>query len=154
MTNLHATCVAFGRFGVLIRGPSGCGKSSLALRLIDGQGYGIGPNILKAKLVADDQVMVDRKGLNVSASTSAALTGRLEIRGLGIVTLDHLKAVNLRLVVDLLPIKDIPRMPELAEARVELLGVVLPRLYLDAQTADAAAKLRAAVVHLKHNNSF
>ena len=154
MINLHATCVVFGRFGVLLRGPSGSGKSSLALRLIDEQGYGTGPNRLKAKLVADDQVMVDRKGLNVSASRPEALSGRLEIRGLGIVTLDHLRAVNLRLVVDLLPIKDIPRMPELADARVELLGVVLPRLYLDARIADAAAKLRAAVVHLKHHNSF
>ena len=154
MTNLHATCVAFGRIGILIRGPSGSGKSSLALRLVDAQGYGIGPNKLKAKLVADDQVMVERKGLNVSASTPAALSGRLEIRGLGIVTLEHLKAVNLRLVVDLVPTYSISRMPELADARVELLGVMLPRLYLDAQTADAAAKLRAAVVHLKHNNSF
>ena len=154
MTNIHATCVAFARFGVLIRGPSGCGKSSLALRLIDAQGYGTGPNKLEAKLVADDQVMVERKGLNVSASTPVTLSGRLEIRGLGIVTLDHLKTVNLRLVVDLVPIKSIPRMPELADARVELLGVMLPRLYLDAQTDDAAAKLRAAVVHLKHNNSF
>ena len=154
MTNLHATCVAFARFGVLIRGPSGSGKSSLALRLIDAPGYGTGPNSLKAKLVADDQVLVQRQGLFLSASTPAALSGRLEIRGLGIVILDHRKTVTLHLVVDLVPVKTIPHMPEVAETRVELLGVVLPRLYLDAHTADAAAKLRAAVVHLKHNNNF
>ena len=154
MTNNHATCVAFGRFGVLIRGPSGFGKSSLALRLIDAEGFGFGSNKLKAKLVADDQVMLERTGLNVSVTHPAALAGQLEIRGLGIVTLDHLKAARLRLIVDLVSTKSIPRMPELAEARVELLGVMLPRLYLDAHTADASAKLRAAVVHLKHNNSF
>ena len=146
--------MAFGNFGILIRGPSGSGKSSLALRLIDAEGFGVGSNRLKAKLVVDDQVMLERKGLIISAAPPATLAGQLEIRGLGIVTLDYVKAVRLHLVVDLVPTKSIPRMPELADASVKLLGVMLPRLYLDAHTPDAAAKLRAAVVHFKHNNSF
>ena len=33
--NFHASCVAIGEFGLLIRGPSGSGKSDLVLRLLD-----------------------------------------------------------------------------------------------------------------------
>ena len=154
MINVHATCVAFGSFGVLIRGPSGSGKSSLALRLIDAEGFGVGPNKLTAKLVADDQVMLEQKASGVSATPPAALAGKLEIRGLGIIPLDYLKAAQLRLVVDLLPYSSIPRMPDSVDANVELLSVVLPRLMLDGLSVDAAAKLRTAVVHLKRNNTF
>ena len=154
MTNHHATCVAFGRFGILIRGRSGTGKSGLALRLIDAEGFATGRTKLKARLVADDQVMVERKGSQVWASPPTALAGKIEIRGVGIVTITNLKAVQVRLVVDLVPYESIPRMPELTEVQTEVLGLNLPRLYLDAHSADAAAKLRAAVVHLKSNISF
>ena len=154
MNNIHGTCVAFGRFGVLLRGASGSGKSSLALRLIDTEGFGIGQLNLRAKLVADDRVILQIGGAKIFASSPARLAGKLEIRGLGIVTLEHLKTVDLRLVVDLLPHKSIPRLPEMTDTQVELLGAKLPRLTLDAQLADAPAKLRAAVVHLKHNKSF
>ena len=46
MSLLHASCVAFGDVGVLIRGKSGSGKSSLCLRLIDGEGFGLGTTAL------------------------------------------------------------------------------------------------------------
>ncbi len=154
MINVHATCVAFGNFGVLIRGPSGSGKSSLALRLIDAEGFGIGQTKLKAKLVADDQVMLELKASKVLASAPAALSGKIEIRGIEIVTLTHLKVVQLRLVVDLVPYDSIPRMPGSDALKAQLFGVSLPRIMLDAQCADVTAKLRAAVVHIKRNNTF
>ena len=154
MINVHGTCIAFGRFGVLIRGSSGMGKSSLALQLLDSEGFGTGSTKLKARLVADDQVMLERKGLKISASSPVNLAGKIEIRGLGIVSIANLKAAQLRLIVDLVPPQSIPRLPDLSETHAELLALSLPRLYLDAHGTDAAAKLRAAVVHLKSNESF
>ena len=152
MNSVHGTCVAFGRFGVLLRGPSGSGKSNLALRLIDAEGLGIGQRKLKARLVADDQVILQQKGSTILASPPNNLSGKLEIRGLGIVTLDYLEHVEIRLVVDLVTRNSIPRMPDLADTQINLLGATLPRLALDAQLADAPAKLRAAVVYFMRNN--
>ena len=154
MNNIHGTCVGFDRFGILLRGASGSGKSSLALRLIDAEGFGSGQRKLRARLVADDQVMLQNKGSALVASPPASLAGKLEIRGLGIVKLDYLKVVELRLVVDLVSYKSIPRLPNPVDAQVELMSVMLPRLALDAHGADAAAKLRAAVVHLTSNTAF
>ena len=48
MNSIHASCVAFGKFGVLIRGASGSGKSSLCLRLMDDEGFGIGDTLMRA----------------------------------------------------------------------------------------------------------
>jgi HPr Serine kinase C-terminal domain len=72
---VHGTVVAIDGGGVLLRGPSGRGKSDLALRLIDAG----------ARLVADDQVLLQRSGMQVLARAPAVLAGLLEIRGVGIV---------------------------------------------------------------------
>ncbi len=70
----HATCVLCGARGAaLLRGPSGSGKSDLALRLIDGG----------AKLVADDQVVLTRRGAVLWAAPPTALADRIEVRGVG-----------------------------------------------------------------------
>ncbi len=147
MTLVHASCVAFGDVGILIRGKSGSGKSSLCLRLIDGAGFGLGGNALRAELVADDQVELSLRGETLFAATPAALAGKLEIRGLGIVSLPYRREVVLRLVVDLLPASDIERLPGAAQQRTVVAGVGLPCLALDATEAVSAARLRAALRH-------
>ena len=65
MTNVHATAIAFGNRGVLIRGAPGSGKSELALRMIDNLGFGRGTKPLRAKLIADDQVLLAREGSEI-----------------------------------------------------------------------------------------
>ena len=62
-TSLHASCVALGYDGVLILGMPGAGKSDLVLRLIDEPGFGIGDALIRAKLVSDDQTIIERRGL-------------------------------------------------------------------------------------------
>jgi HPr kinase/phosphorylase len=84
---LHGTCVSVGGEGVLILGKPGSGKSALALRLVDEPGHGISGVPLRSELVADDQVIVTRDQGRLMASAPGALRGKLEIRGLGIVTL-------------------------------------------------------------------
>jgi hypothetical protein len=48
----------------------------------------------------------------------------LEVRGIGIVHLDCLAEARLRLVLDLLPIGDVPRMPAAVTCTID--GIALP----------------------------
>ena len=132
MALVHASCVAVAGTGVLIRGASGAGKSDLALRLIDSG----------ATLVADDYCEVQARGGALLAQAPPAIAGKLEVRGLGLVEIPHIPTAAIGLVVDLLPERDIERMPESNDIVVE--GVTLPRLFVDARSASAAAKVRLA----------
>ncbi len=87
----HATCVAINGRGLLITGPSGSGKSALALQLL----------ALGAKLVADDQTLLDRDGDHIIASCPEPLAGLIEARGMGILRVAALKATALAAVVDM-----------------------------------------------------
>ena len=130
MLLVHGTCVDLDGRGILLRGPSGSGKSDLALRLIDGG----------ARLVADDQVELRRVGQRVLARAPAALAGRIEIRGLGIVPLAHVDEASLRGVVDLVASQAVERMPD--PRMVALLDIELPAVSLAPFEASAVAKLR------------
>ncbi len=143
---IHATCVRTGGAGVLLTGPSGSGKSALALELIDGPGHGTGGPLLETVLVADDRVLLERREETLLASPPRELAGRLEVRGLGILLLPHVEQVPLRLVVHLCPWHEIERMPE--PEMEELQGVSLPIVRIDAERPRAAARLRAALMHL------
>jgi serine kinase of HPr protein (carbohydrate metabolism regulator) len=142
---VHATCVAINGRGVLLRGKPGAGKSDLALRLIDTPGYGLGPELLRAELVADDQVMLEQVAGALLASCPDPIRHRLEIRGLGIVDRMSGGPVPLALVVDLVPGLAVERLPADSDRSTSLLEVRLPRLALDPSTASAPAKIRAAL---------
>lgn len=135
-TEVHATCVAIGPAGVLLRGPSGAGKSDLALRLVEGG----------ALLVADDRVRLERAGEDLLAAAPPPLAGLIEVRGLGIVRLAESRLaarVAVRFVCDLVAAAEVDRLPEPSQA--EILGIALPRLALDPFEAAASLKLRLAV---------
>lgn len=142
---VHATCVAINGRGVLLRGKPGAGKSDLALRLIDTPGYGLGPELLRAELIADDQVMLQQVAGTLLASCPDPIRHRLEIRGLGIVDRKSGGPVPLALVVDLVPGLAVERLPADSDRSTSLLEVRLPRLALDPFTASAPAKIRAAL---------
>ena len=126
---LHATCVVLGEDGILIRGAPGAGKSSLALDLIGRATTGG----RFARLVCDDRVRVSARSGRLVARAVPSIAGRIEIRGIGIVEVPHEPACILRLVVDLDGAP--PRMPEPDAQCVDILGVRLPRLRVDAGTA-------------------
>lgn len=116
MTQLHATTVALQDRGLLILGPSGSGKSSLALELI----------AVGARLVADDRTDLVRERDRVIASCPAALRGRIEARGVGILAAEAPGPVRLAAVVDLGQAEE-QRLPPAREH--DVLGIALPLVF-------------------------
>lgn len=139
---LHATCVVLGEAGVLIRGPSGSGKSRLARRLLSAYG-GFG------RLVCDDRVHVKALNGRLLARAVPAIAGMLEIRGLGLMPTAFEPAAVVRLVVDALP-EPAERLPEEANAIVDIAGVTLPRVAgrLESLTEEVLWRVNASVTGL------
>jgi HPr kinase/phosphorylase len=139
---VHGTCVAFGPHAALLRGSSGSGKSDLALRFLalpaDG---GMAP-----RLVADDQVVVEAQAGGLVVSAPDTLAGKLEVRGLGIMTLPHVTQAKLVLIVDFVASDEVPRMPPDPLPRVTLLGVSVPNLQLAPFEDSAPLKLKMALL--------
>jgi len=145
--NIHATAIRLGKAGaafgapasagVLLVGPSGSGKSDLALRLI----------ALGAELVADDRTDLFTRNGALWARVPARIAGLLEVRGVGILALPHVKQVRVALVADLGKAPD--RLPEPARfatpAALRLpLEAAPPVISLSPFEASAPAKVAAA----------
>jgi len=151
----HASCVSFGDRGVLITGPSGSGKSDLALRLITTARTWPGLDT-PARLVADDRVLLspNREG-RLFAAPAPPLAGLLEVRGIGILRLDHMAETQLCLNVDLVAWPDnLTRLPDNMERR-DFAGAVLPCLHLSPRGVSAEVRVLAALsVALGHTESI
>jgi len=128
---IHATAVAIGGRGVLLTGTSGAGKSDLALRLID----------RGAVLISDDQVVIETDAGRLLASPPETIEGRMEVRGVGIVAMDHRRSVPVALIVDLAA--EPARMPE-PRTRL-ILGCELPLVSLAPFEASAPIKVELAL---------
>lgn len=139
--SLHASAVALGECGVLIRGASGAGKSTLALALVEAQILAGG----FARLVGDDRVLAHATGGRVVMSPHRAIEGLVEWRGMGLLEQDFEPSAVLSLVVDLEngPPSLLPRLPEPETLKTSLCGVKgLARLRLPAwQTARSVAAI-------------
>ena len=133
--NLHASTVALNGRAVLISGPSGSGKSDLALRLLD-RGF---------VLVSDDRTIVRKEGSRLIASAPETIRGKLEVRGVGIVEMEHQRDVPIALVVELT--SDIQRLPDEGRERL-ILGSAIPLINVDAMTASAPSKVAVALDRL------
>lgn len=130
---LHATAVAIGGRGVLLRGASGAGKSDLALRLID----------RGAVLIADDQVICSLKDAAVILAAPEKIAGLIEIRGLGLRRMPFLTA-ELALVIDLVPPDQVPRLPE--EVKTRVCGLSFACFSLAAFDHSAPIKVEQALI--------
>ncbi len=133
MVLIHASCVALEGKGVLLRGAPGAGKSDLALRLIEGG----------AALVADDQVALTSSGELLLAAPPVRIAGLLEVRGIGIVSMDFVTQCPVHLVVDLAQPDMVERMPE--AATVDLCGYRIAHAMLAPFEASAPVKVRLAL---------
>ncbi len=135
---IHATAIAVGEAGILIRGASGAGKSTLALALI---GLAAGSGRF-ARLVGDDRVALAASAGRLVARPVAPLEGVVERRGLGLTPEPATPATVLRLVVDLLG-EEPARMPEPEDLVDNLCGIDLPRLRVAGRAGDERLVLAA-----------
>ena len=129
---LHGSAVSLGGKGVLLIGHSGRGKSDLALQMID----------RGAVLIADDQVRICREGDRLIAEAPPELAGLIEIRGLGIMRLPHIKG-DLNLIVDLDLDGEETRLPD--PMTVSWYGLSLRKIQINGRCASAAAKINLAL---------
>ncbi len=119
---MHASAVIVAEAAVLIRGASGTGKSQLALALMaEARRRG-----LFTRLIGDDRVAVSLAGGRALVRGHPAITGRIEERATGVLTVIPEVAGVLRCVVDLREAP--PRLPEEEAPEVVLEGVRLPAL--------------------------
>ena len=103
------------------------------MRLIDAGG----------RLVADDRLVVERHGDRLIGRPPEAVAGLIEVRGLGIMRVEHCSSAPLGLVVELDEAAPRPRLPE--RMTYELLGVALPCVRLDPRAPSTCAKIKLAL---------
>ncbi len=145
--HVHASAVALGESGVLIRGASGAGKSSLALALVDAwrrRGD-------FARLVGDDRIAVRISGGRALISPHRALAGMAEWRGIGLIEQEYEASVVLALIVELEPrnsFASLPRLPEDTELCVDFQGLRdVPLLRLPARETERSVAATMAFMH-------
>ncbi len=84
-TTIHGVLLEVFGLGVLLLGPSGIGKSECALELI----------LRGHRLVADDSVVITRRGQNrLIGEGGALLRHHIELRGLGVIDIRELFGVS------------------------------------------------------------
>lgn len=139
---IHGTAVVVGETGVLIRGASGSGKTSLAFALVEAaQRRG-----LYAAFVADDRLVLAATNGRLVGRCPETIAGLAERRGRGIAKVEHVPAAVVRLVADLVQADAMLRLPDAADAFVEVEGVRLPRQAIPAgQLAVSLPLLWAAL---------
>lgn len=118
MNNIHATLVNYNDKGILLIGKSGLGKSDLALRLIFEKG---------AKLVADDRVTLSQNDNVLYGEAPDNIAGKIEVRGLGICELEHIKKSKIDLCVELCSSRDeVERLPQ--DEFINFLGISITKI--------------------------
>ena len=117
---------------MLLTGPSGSGKSDLALRLI-AHGW---------RLVADDYCEVWTSGGAAWATAPVRISGRMEVRGLGIVPSSPLKLARIVMIATCSQ-APVERLPE-PDTQI-VAGLALPRIAMDTRPASAPVIVEAAL---------
>ena len=147
---VHASAVALGESGVLIRGASGSGKSTLALALVEaGRQRGD-----FACLVGDDRVLARIINQRALIGPHEKLSGLAEWRGIGLIEQDYEKKIVLALIVDLESPEfsaTRPRLPEPEELSVDFHG--LSRVALLRLPARETERSVAAIMAFLHKVS-
>lgn len=128
-TMVHGAMVDVYGIGILIAGKSGIGKSEIALDLIE-RGH---------RLVADDVVMLTKKGNILMSSPTEMSKHFMEIRGLGIINVMSMFGIRairyqkrLEVVLELTfwnETKDVERTG-LTDEYVNVMGVDIPLIHL------------------------
>lgn len=140
--NVHATAIALGGAAALLRGPPASGKSDLALRCL---ALHAGPTWTEPpQLLADDQVLLAEKNGRLIARCPETISGKIEVRGIGIIALPFVQSATVRLVVDLSQPDRIERLPDTGQT-VQIRGVDVPHMQIAPFEQSAAIKVLLAL---------
>ena len=147
----HATTIALGEVAAMIVGPPGIGKSDLALRCLMMPAGPMSGDV--AKLVSDDQTLLRLDGGQLIASAPLTISGKLEVRGLGILEVVPQAFAKVALVVAL--DGGVPeRLPKRPLATTQVMGVEVSRLALSPFEMSAPAKLLLALANVMQFTVF
>ena len=138
-STIHASAVLAGPKAILIRGPSGSGKSLLAWNLINAASQGLLPF---TRLVGDDRVQVIGQSGRLLVRPAQALSGLIEIHGLGIRRLPFESVATVGWVVDL-GAADAARLPAVEATTASIAEVKVTRLAVAAGMAALPMVLAA-----------
>ncbi len=134
----HANALLIGATGLLLRGVSGAGKSALTLEVM-------ARARLRgdfARLIGDDRVTLANCNGRLIARPHPLAAGRMELRGLGLVSEPFEPAGVIRGVVDLAPPGESPpRYPFECDATTRLCDLTLPRCFAELRDPSAAEKI-------------
>ena len=128
-----ASSIAVRGRGILICGASGIGKSALCLLMID----------RGAQLISDDQTILAAQNGALLAAPHPNIRGQLEVRNLGIITLDSVAdnvPISLKIILD----HQAPRFRESAD-KEQICGIAIPALSIHPDMALAPLKLEYAL---------
>lgn len=129
---IHATAVSIDGWGILLLGPSGTGKSDLALRLID----------RGATLISDDVVPIVIGSTGPEVKSAPNINGRIEVRGVGIVSVAYIESAPLRLAIELAqPVDRLPPAPQWTN----IAGFSVPSATIAPFEASAPLKVQFAL---------
>jgi HPr kinase/phosphorylase len=134
--HIHATTVAWQGRAAMITGAPGSGKSAMGLILM---AYG-------CNLIADDQTIVTRQDDALMAFCPPTIRGRIEARGVGILTAAHAPKATLVLAIDMNQ-TETQRLP--IPRSYPLLGLSLPLLH----KADTPSFAAAILQYIKQDQS-
>ncbi|MEO4043826.1 hypothetical protein AAFN47_19690 [Hoeflea sp. CAU 1731] len=123
--NIHATAIVTGETGLLVIGPPASGKSHLARHcLLDARNRG-----RFAALVSDDRVLVEEAGQRLIVSSPPEIAGLIEIRGSGIIGVEHLPQAVMHVAIRAVDAEESERLPE-RQFFEPLPGIALPLLFM------------------------
>jgi HPr kinase/phosphorylase len=137
----HATAICIDGQGVAIVGKSGSGKSDLALRLID----------RGATLICDDYVVISEIENKLMLTPASNITGKIEIRGLGIIRIPYVDSAPLRLYVNLDMTPE--RHPDLWQT-IPLNGYHVPMIAVSPFATSAPILIEMAIQKLVEDAIF
>lgn len=135
---LHASCVDVDGLGILVTGESGSGKSSLCAQLL----------VQGARLVADDQVIVDAKDGGLYASCPGTIGGLIELYPFGVVAVAG-PVMSTRLVVCYHCVTGVAIERAAEPSLLALCGLGIPKWDVNAASMPLSAQILLHIQGLK-----
>lgn len=148
--NVHGTAIVVGERGLIFIGPSGIGKSMMAFTCL---AIARRAGAFSA-LISDDQVFITQQDGRIVANCPPSISGLMELRGSGIVKMEHVKSAPLDLAVQLFSVPGAERLPP--ENECWQIGTIgrLPLVRIASSASDPLAIIGALMPAWRQETAF